>query len=316
MEFRILGPLEVIACGRSVRLGRSREQKILAALLLDANRVVSLSRLVDVVWDNHPPKTASKVVRNCVSALRQRLVGVGGPDGVIVTDPAGYALRVPDGGLDLQVFRHKTARARRLADAGQLAEAARLLRTATALWRGPVLAGVSGQLIERAAAALNEQRLATLEECLSYELALGGREELVAELSVLVAEHPLRESLRGQLMVALHRCGRRTDALEVYRQGRRILIDELGLEPGVELREVEQAILNDDRRPARTVTPNQPQLPVPAQLPADVDGFVGRADHLARLAGHWQARSAASATTVAVTVIVGPPGIGKPVPGI
>src|SRR3989440_8291712 len=298
MQFRILGPLQILVGGRELSLGRSREQRILATLLLSANRVVPLDRLIDAVWDERPPETAGKLVRNCVSTLRHRLVG---PDDPIGTAPAGYLLRVAPGELDAEVFTQLAADGRRLAAAGDLPGAIGRLREGLALWRGPALAAMSGGVIEAAAAVLDEQRLAALEECLGYELALGRDQELVAELSALVAEHPLRERLRGQLMRALNRAGRRADALDVYRRGRQTLVEELGLEPGAELRELERAILADETDAEPTATPAAPPRAVPPQLPPDVVHFTGRAGYLTVL----------DALTSGTVTIVGAPGVGK-----
>jgi DNA-binding SARP family transcriptional activator len=160
--------------------------------------------------------------------------------------------------------------------------------------------------IEAAAAALNEQRITAHEECVEHELALGRGPELVAELSRLVAEHPLRERTRGQLMLALCRAGRRHDALEVYRQGRQVLVDELGLEPGAQLQELERAILRDDQR----LTAGTPQpVAVPAQLPADVTAFTGRHAHLRLLDAQVPEENPGSG--VSVSVICGAAGVGK-----
>jgi len=299
MRFRILGPLQIMVGGRELDLGRSREQRVLAALLLGANRVVSLERLVDAVWDDRPPETAGKLVRNCVSTLRQRLAEPDRPD-AIGTTPAGYVLRIAAGELDAEVFGQLVDQGRRSGAAGDLTAAVAALREALALWRGPALAGMSGRMVDAAAAALDEQRLTALEECLSYELSLGRDQELVAELSGLVAEHPLRERLRGQLMRALYRAGRRADALEVYRRGRQSLVDELGLEPGAELRELERAILADETD-AEPAAPAAPPRVVPAQLPPDVVHFTGRAGYLTVL----------DALTSGTVTIVGAPGVGK-----
>jgi DNA-binding SARP family transcriptional activator/tetratricopeptide (TPR) repeat protein len=293
MRFRILGPLQILVSGREVGLGRSREQRVLAALLLDANRVVPLHRLVDAVWDDRPPDTAGKLVRNCVSTLRQVLADAA----VIGTEPVGYVLRVAPGELDAEVFRERVARGRDRASAGDLAGAVEELRDGLALWRGTALAGLSGRVIGAAAAGLDEQRLAALEECLGYELALGRDRELVAELTALVAEHPLREPLRAHLMRALYRSGRRADALEVYRTGRRILVDELGLEPGAELRDLEREVLADAEPPSTGTTR-------PAQLPPATDHFTGRDRYIAELDG-------LRAAGAPIAVIAGAPGVGK-----
>src|SRR5262245_38395167 len=175
-----------------VELGGPHERRMLSALLLDAGRVVPLSRLVDALWDERPPAAARKVVRNNVSRLRQRLTD-SGRRAPISTDPAGYVIQVGEGCLAANVFRQRLLRAPQLSGQGRLAEAVQQLRAALSLWDGPALGGVSGRVVETAAAGLNEQRLAALEECLSHELALGRSHELIAELSMLVADHPLRE---------------------------------------------------------------------------------------------------------------------------
>jgi tetratricopeptide (TPR) repeat protein len=209
------------------------------------------------------------------------------------------------------VFADRAANGRRLAQAGAFGDAAAALRAALAGWRGPALAGVGGRRIGAAAARLDEQRLETLEERLAAELAAGRAAELVAELTGLVGEHPLRERLRGQLMLALYRSGRRADALDVYRQGRRVLVDELGLEPGPELRELEQAILTGDRQAARPASRGGTGGTVaPAQLPSDVAAFTGRAESLERLdalVGHNGDRPA----RVVISAMAGAAGVGK-----
>jgi DNA-binding SARP family transcriptional activator len=307
VEFRILGPLEIAVGTGRLTLGRARDQKVLVALLLDANRVVPVDRLVDAVWDDNPPDTATKQIRNCVSDLRQRLAAAGAPHGVITTEPAGYVLHIEPEQLDARVFADRAAYGRRLARAGAPGDAAAALRAALEIWRGPALAGIGGRRITAAAARLDEQRLDTLEERMAAELAGGRAAELVAELVELVGEHPLRERLRGQLMLALYRSGRRADALDVYRQGRRLLVEELGLEPGAELRELEQAIITGDRRLAGTGT----AAPAPpAQLPSDVAAFTGRAeplDQLDALAGRNGERPA----RVVISAMAGAAGVGK-----
>jgi DNA-binding SARP family transcriptional activator len=328
MEFRILGPLEVVSDGRRLPVSRPREQRVLAALLLDAGRVVPLDRLVDAVFDERPPDTAAKQVRNCVSALRQRFSAAGTPDGLVATTPVGYAMRIVAEDVDATVFGHRLAQARQAADACRLDEAVASARAALALWRGPALAGIGGRRIEAAAAGLNEQRLTALEECLSYELARGRGAELVAELSELVAEYPLRERPRGQLMIALYRAGRRADALESYRQGRQILVEELGLEPGPRLRDLERAILADDpglvdAAPLDTASldgegapvqpepePVPPAAVIPAQLPAGATVFTGRTGPLRDLDA-LMAGDGDRATTVVISAIAGAAGAGK-----
>ncbi len=308
VEFRILGPLVVLVDGVPVRLGRSREQRVLAALLLAANHVVPVERLIDLVWDDRPPETAAKLVRNCVSTLRGIFAGSGLRGSPISTEPTGYTLHVPAGQLDAQVFQQQVTRARHTAASGLRGQAAEQLRTALALWRGPVLTGIAGDSFGTATTGLNEQRLAVLEECIGHELAAGMSHELVGELTELVAEHPLRESLRAHLMLALYRASRRTDALEVYRDGRRVLVEELGLEPGPELQRLHQAILGGDEQ---LVTGEPARRAAPGQLPADVTSFTGRADHLRELDALLAPRSVDRANTVVISAIAGTAGVGK-----
>ena len=228
MELRILGPLEVVDDGRPVAIRRGKEQALLAYLLLHANEVVSSGRLVDVLWDEQPPPTASKILQNAVSHLRKQL-----GDGRLVTRDPGYLLRVEEGELDLQRFE-------RLAKEGHGEEA-------LALWRGPALLNLRDErFADDARRRLEDQRLAVLEDRIERDLAAGRHPELVAELEQLVEENPLRERLQGQLMRALYGTGRQGDALDVYRRARRTLSEELGLEPGPQLQELERKILNQD----------------------------------------------------------------------
>jgi DNA-binding SARP family transcriptional activator len=228
VEFRILGPLEVIDDGRSVFVRRGKEQALLAYLLLHANEVVPTERLIDELWNERPPQTAAKVLQNAVSHLRKEL-----GDGRLVTRDPGYLLRLEEGELDLKQFE-------RLAKEGRAEDA-------LALWRGtPLLDLRDERFADDARRRLEEQRLSVLEDRIDTDLADGRHAELVPELEQLVAEHPLRERLRGQLMLALYRCGRQADALEVYRSGRRLLDEELGLKPDDELQRLERAILNHD----------------------------------------------------------------------
>src|ERR671934_684250 len=237
MEFRILGPLQVLDEGREVPLGGSKQRALLASLLLHANEVVSRDRLIDELWGASPPDTAPTALQVYVSQLRKAL----GRD-LIVTQPPGYLIRVSDGELDLHRFERLVASAR----AEEPAQAARLLREGLALWRGAPLAELGDSFAPAERARLEEQRLAALEQWIEAELALGRHAERVPELEGLVREHALRERVRGQLMLALYRCGRQADALAVYGQGRRLLQEELGLEPGEDLRRLERAILNHD----------------------------------------------------------------------
>ena len=236
MEFRILGPLEVRDGERVLPLGGARRRAVLALLLLDANHVVSVDRLVDGVWGDTPPSSALASLQNHLARLRQEL------GERLVTQSPGYVLRVADGELDLDRFR-------RLVDDAHGAEpavAADRLAGALALWRGPPLADLAGEPAGQAAAHLEELRLAALEERIEADLALGRHAALVPELEELVAAEAYRESFRRQLIVALYRSGRQADALEAYTQARRTLVDELGTEPGRELQEIHRAVLRQD----------------------------------------------------------------------
>ena len=238
MEFRILGPLEVVADGQVLPIGSRQPRALLAVLLLDANHVVSRDRLMETLWGDEPPERATNALQVYVSQLRKAL----GAE-VIVTQPRGYVVRVADGELDLERFESLVAGSRR----SKPAAAARLLREALSLWRGEPLADLADvHYVEGDRRRLEELRLGALEARVEADLALGRHAELVPELESLVRRHRLRERLRGQLMLALYRCGRQADALEVYRSGRRLLNDELGLEPDDELQRLERSILNHD----------------------------------------------------------------------
>ena len=276
MEFRILGPLQVLDEGRELPLGGAKQRAVLALLLLDPNRVVSRDRLIDELWHTDPPATAPTALQVYVSQLRKAL----GRD-LILTQPPGYLIRVSDGELDLHRFERLVATAR----AEEPAEAARLLREGLALWRGAPLAELGDSFARGERARLEEQRLAALEQRIEAELALGHHAELVPELEGLVRQQPLRERPRGQLMLALYRCGRQADALEVYRTGRRLLDEEFGLETDAELQRLEKAILNHDpsleppvvagvERPSasqRRRGSSETEAPVPADSVAVID---------------------------------------------
>ena len=237
MEFRILGSLEVVDEGSAVRLGGAMQRSLLGVLLLHANEVVPRGRLIDELWADSPPETAQNALQVHVSQLRKAL----GAER-IETLPRGYRLRVEAGELDLGAFEKLLSDSRQ----APAADAARGLRQALDLWRGPVLADLWDGLARAERARLEEERMYALELRIAADLDLGRHEALVAELNGLVREHPLRERLRGQLMLALYRSGRQADALEVYRLGRRALAEELGLEPDDALQRLEKAILVHD----------------------------------------------------------------------
>jgi class 3 adenylate cyclase/tetratricopeptide (TPR) repeat protein len=259
-QFRVLGPLEVVRDGRALELTRPKQRSLLALLLLHAGEVVSTDRLVDGLWGATPPKAAVGSLQNLVSGLRKTL----GRD-VVRTQPPGYVLEIARDQLDLHRFEDLVARA---TDIGDAARRASLLREALTLWRGAALADLAYEPFAQVAIVrLDDQRTAAREDLLDAELDLGRHAQLVGELEGLVAEHPLRERLRGQLMLALYRAGRQAEALEAYRAARETLVGELGIEPSEDLQRLEQAILrHDPQLDAPLGAAEQPQAgPQPAR---------------------------------------------------
>ena len=272
MDYGILGPFEVRARDQLVALRGARQRELLAVLLLHANEIVSSDRLIDDLWEGDPPPTAAKMIQNSVSQLRKLLE----PEGVVegeqrlVTRSPGYLLRVEPGELDADRFEALAAEGRRELAAGEHAAALERLREALALWRGPALVDLPDAPFARAEAArFDELRSAATEDRIEAELALGRHADVIAELEALVAQHPLRERLRGQLMLALYRSGRQADALRVYQETRDVLVEELGLEPSPALQRLEKAVLKQDPalEVAEEVRPDDgsaaPSLPVP-----------------------------------------------------
>jgi len=242
VEFRILGPFEVVRDDESVALGGAQKRALLALLALHSREPVSMDRLIDELWGERPPAAAAKTVQVYVSQLRKAL----GRD-VIVTRGQGYMLAIKRDQLDLSRFEGLCAAGRRALADGDTVGAADRLASALALWRGQPLAEFAYEpFAQRAIARLQEARIHALEDRIDADLALGREAELISELELLLAADPLRERLRGQLMIALYRAGRQVDALEVYRQASERLRDELGLEPTRALRELERSILEQD----------------------------------------------------------------------
>jgi DNA-binding SARP family transcriptional activator len=295
MQFRLLGPLEVVDdSDRPLALGGRKQRSVLAVLLLHANDVVATERLVDEVWGDAPPATVAKSIQVYISRMRKEL-----GDGRLVTRPPGYALHVEPSELDLACFQALVAQA---ADADPATAAARL-REALGLWRGPALADLAYEPFAQAhAAQIEELRFSALEQRLDADLATGEHAQLIGELEVLAAQHPLRERLRGQLMLALYRSGRQADALEAYQAARTTLVEELGIEPGRALREMHQAILGQDE---------ELDLAAPAEVPERASGrgvFVGRTRELSALD---DALADALGGRGRILLIAGEPGIGK-----
>jgi class 3 adenylate cyclase len=249
MEFRILGPLEVADDGRLLSLGGAKQRALLAVLLLHADQVVSADRLIDALWGEEAPNTAGHSLHEYVSQVRKRLRSARGTasEDVIITSAPGYVIQIADHELDLRLFEKRVAEGRGALAEGDPARAAQALTDALELWRGPPLAEFAYETFaQNDIARLEELRRSAVEDRIDADLALGRHADLVAELQTLVAESPLRERLRAQLMIALYRGGRQAEALEVYREARETLVEELGLEPGPALREIEAAILRQD----------------------------------------------------------------------
>src|SRR6266702_2097477 len=239
LAFHVLGPLQVTQADAPVVLGGPRERVLLAALLVEHGRVVSVDGLSQALWGDRPPATARHQVAIGVSRLRKAFAAAGAGAEVIATCAPGYL--VAGGWLDARCFDEHARRARGALAAGDREEAAGLLRAGLALWRGPALCGIDRPFAEIEAARLEERRLLVTEEHIALELDLGRDEELVGDLLALVRAHPLRERLRCLLMLALQGAGRRAEALAVYQDGRRQLVETLGVEPGPQLRAVHRA---------------------------------------------------------------------------
>jgi DNA-binding SARP family transcriptional activator len=308
VEFLILGPLEAREGGQSLRLGGRKQRAVLAFLLLHANEVVSRDRLIHELWGERPPETVQTVLQVYVSRLRKSLRS-GNGDGVIVTRAPGYLLRLAPEQLDRERFERLAAEGRRAAASGDAVSASEKLAEALALWRGPALADLTYEPFAQVEiAALEEARLACLEDRLEAELALGRQRELVGELETLVKAHPLRERLRGQLMLALYRAGRQAEALEVYQATRRTLVEELGIEPSRALQELEKAILNQDPSLEPAGVASAPTPVEPHGRPAPRSPFVGRERELAELTTALEDALAGAGRLV---LLAGEPGIGK-----
>jgi DNA-binding SARP family transcriptional activator len=261
MEFRILGPLTVWHEGVEVSLGGRKPRALLASLLLHANEVVPADRLIDELWGEDSPQDAATALRVNVSRLRKAL-----PQDVVTTRPPGYIVRAELDALDRHRFERLVDEGRCLLARGLAAHASDRLRDALSLWTGPALADFTYESFAQAAIArLEEIRLAAIELRIDADLALGRHDELVGELEALVAEHPLRERLRRCLMTALYRSGRQAEALDVYRNARRVLVHGLGIEPSPALHELERAILRQD-----------PSLDLEAPTPTRVPGVAER----------------------------------------
>jgi len=317
MEFRILGPLEVVEDGEPVALGTLKERLVLGVLLLHANEFVSRERLIDDLWGEAPPPTARKAVNVYVSKLRKAL-SLAGPD-PIATASGGYRLQVEPDAVDANRVQLLVASAREHVAQGEMETAAERFQEALSLWRGPTLAGLQLEARGRdEVAQLDELRLAALMDRIDCDLALDRHEQALGELGVLVREHPLRERLRAQQMLALYRADRQAEALEAYAEARHTLVDDLGIEPSEALQRLQQAILRHDQSletPAGTAAVNglapgaaAPPPPASSTAAASDEGRTRRRFRPRR----WQLALAGvvilSGSAVAATVLSGSAG--------
>ncbi|WP_436525805.1 BTAD domain-containing putative transcriptional regulator [Actinoplanes sp. HUAS TT8] len=261
VRYRILGPLSVTVAGQPVAVTAGRDRTVLAMLLVNPNRIIGAGELIDALWGSAPPVTARGQLQSCISRLRRML-----PPGVILTDRAGYGIRVGPDDLDAEIFARSVERARTSGDRAGL-------RAALDLWRGPACAELDAPAIRQAAAVLDERYALAVEDWADLELAAGNERELTGELGGFVERFPLRERMRGQLMLALARSGRQADALAEFRRARELLADELGIEPGEELQKRHREVLGGEVRVSDQVR----------CLPRTVGDFVGRGEQIDRL---------------------------------
>lgn len=344
MDFRVLGPLEMFVNGHNIVPTAPKPRQVISLLLLRRNTLVQTGELIDELWEQDPPTSAMTTLQTYVYKLRRALVECGSGQ-ILCTKPGGYMLAVPDSAVDLHHFEADANEGGALLESGDATQAATVLRRALAVWRGPALVDVvPGALLTSYLTRLEELRARTLDLRIQADLRLDRHSELISELKSLVVTRPLHEQLHGSLMVALHRSGRRQEALEVYQMLRRRMIEELGLEPGQDLNKLHRSLLVDspvhpkggpdrigsDRPAAELVAPRRPPaetslpaataghhtalpLPQPAQLPTDLADFTGRAAVLAQLdatlAGHGESRESGTATRL--VFVTGMPGVGK-----
>ena len=259
MDFRVLGALEIQSGTDRLTLPGARHRRVLACLLLSPNSVVPLPKLIEATWDGEPPATATKQIQNCVSVLRERLGDA--KQQLIVTDGSGYRITVDHQQVDWLRFVDAVANARQSAEGGALVEGVEKIRSALKLWRGPVLDGLDAAALAGRAARLEEQRLNALELCIDWQLKLGQHREVVDELAEIVEEHPLRERPYAQLMLALDRSGRQADALAVFQRLRTQLAEELGVDPGAEVRRLHEQILRGETEEPAAAEPVRVEQP-------------------------------------------------------
>ncbi|MDN0194041.1 BTAD domain-containing putative transcriptional regulator [Streptomyces sp. S.PNR 29] len=307
LRFSVLGPVRAWRGDEPLPSGSPQQRALLAALLLREGRTATAAELIDALWGEEPPSQALAAVRTYASRLRKAL-----DPGVLVSESGGYAVRgLRDGALDLTVAQDLATEAEKARNAGDLCHAREVLGRALALWDGEPLAGVPGPYAEAQRVRLEEWRLQLLETRLDMDLEQGCHAEAVSELTALTAAHPLRERLRELLMLALYRSGRQAEALAVYADTRRLLAEELGVDPRPGLRELQQRILQADPGLAEPSAPvaEPAMVPVrPAQLPATVPDFTGRSAFVRELS---DLLASAEGRVMAVSALAGIGGVGK-----
>ncbi len=316
MLFRVLGPVDIAVSGWRAKSRSNRQVVVLATLLLEANRIVSVARLAEAVWEDAAPKTAGAQIQTCIWRLRKMFTAVGFPAGLIETAGSGYLVRVEPENIDTCLFEHHVACARAAMMDGGWSTAIADFRAALDLFRGPVLEEFQSPVIRAAAAQWEERRLAVLEDYIDLELTVGHHHEVIDHLMTLVRENPLRERFRGQLMVALSGSHRRAEALAIFRNGRRVLVDELGIEPSEMLQDLHSKLLAGDVTAPVMLSAFTETTRTPAQLPIDTADFVdirSRTSLIARyLIGDAASReNIESIEHPRVCAIVGMCGVGK-----
>jgi DNA-binding SARP family transcriptional activator/Tfp pilus assembly protein PilF len=321
VEFRVLGAVEVVDGERPIRFGPDKLRVLLGVLLCHANREVSREALIDALW-SRPPRTAAENLRVHVYHLRR---GLGAER--VVRHPGGYSLVVKEGELDSETFTQRVEQGSRMLAAGEIHDAARTLRAALSMWRGPAFGDLRNvDLLRARAEHLEELRLDAVARRIDADLIVGEHNQILGELARLAAEHPLRERFQAQLLLALYRSGRIAEALQAFDRYRRRLSADLGVEPGAELQALHLAILRDDpglipvSLPAVVAGPvaasprsnhDETERPVPRQLPGDVAGFTGRDAELARLDALLPDESEDAPRAVVISAIAGTAGVGK-----
>ncbi|MER5541598.1 BTAD domain-containing putative transcriptional regulator [Streptomyces sp. NPDC001118] len=322
VRFNLLGSLECLADGHRIKLGGPLQERILTSLLLESGRTVSIERLITTAWGEASPETAKQQVRKAIADLRRRI-----PDGpaLIVTEDSGYRVSAEPLQVDLHLFSHHVQQAASDRSGGELSAAAGQLRKALALWRGPVLNGTGGPVLDAASTVLEERRLAAVEDLFALRLQLGEDSDIVSEIREFADAYPLREGLRAQLMLALYRAGRQAEALHEYAAVRDLLAEELGISPGPDLAGLFEKILRASPeldRPAQPASaepdmpgpaPSAPALPspdeartVPCTLPYDLPDFTGR-----HLEFQYLLDRGAAGEGVRIVAVDGMGGIGK-----